>query len=125
MIGSEYQVSVPTGLSPYDNIQTVPYENEDKLLWSPWALADNVKVEDFLQRCAQHQQELLHSRISAIATSKPLNKPLELMQDILQPQEAIQLLSSLPRGAHTRDDEQVHFIFVYLTLKLNINNKKN
>lgn len=106
MIGSEYQVSVPSGLNPYENIQTVPYENEDKLLWTPWTLSDSA-TEDYLQRCAQYQQELLHNRITALATSKPLNKPLELMQDILQPQEAIQLLSSLPKGAHTRDDEQV------------------
>lgn len=89
MIGSEFQSSVPSGLSPYDNPQTVPYENEDKLLWTPWVLADDA-TEEYLQRCAQIQQELMRSRIAASPT-----------------QQTVALLASLPMGAHTRDDEQV------------------
>lgn len=92
MIGSEYQSSVPSGLCPYDNIQTVPYENEDKLLWTPWALTDEV-TEEYLQRCSQLQQEAMRSRLSTTAT---------------QPLQTLALLASLPMGAHTRDDEQVH-----------------
>lgn len=91
MIGSEYQSSVPSGLSPYDNLQTVPYENEDKLLWTPWILDDSV-TDEYLQRCAQIQQELMRSKLSTSAT---------------QPLQTLALLASLPMGAHTRDDEQV------------------
>ena len=34
MIGPSYQASVPSGLSSYCG-DTLPYENEDKLLWNP------------------------------------------------------------------------------------------
>lgn len=91
MIGSEYQSSVPSGLSPYDNLQTVPYENEDKLLWTPWVLDDTV-TDEYLQRCAQIQQELMRSKLTSSTT---------------QPLQTLALLASLPMGAHTRDDEQV------------------
>ncbi|XP_032786918.2 mesoderm induction early response protein 1 isoform X4 [Daphnia magna] len=90
MIGSEYQSSVPSGLSPYDNLQTVPYENEDKLLWTPWVLDDTV-TDEYLQRCAQIQQELMRSKLTSSTT---------------QPLQTLALLASLPMGAHTRDDEQ-------------------
>lgn len=93
MIGSEYQASVPSGLSPYDNIQTVPYENEDKLLWSPWKM-DDLPTEEYLQKCAQIQKELMHSRITASSVTT-------------QPLQTLALLASIPMGAHTRDDEQV------------------
>ncbi|XP_046438140.1 mesoderm induction early response protein 1-like isoform X2 [Daphnia pulex] len=90
MIGSEYQSSVPSGLSPYDNIQTVPYENEDKLLWTPWVL-DDATTDDYLRCCAQIQIELMKSKLPTSA-----NKT----------QQTLYSLGSLPMGAHTRDDEQ-------------------
>lgn len=90
MIGSEYQASVPSGLSPYDNLQTVPYENEDKMLWTPLALNDNT-TQEYLERCAQIQQELLRSKITSSTPTM----------------QTMALLASLPMGAHTRDDEQV------------------
>lgn len=93
MIGSEYQASVPSGLSHYDNIQTVPYENEDKLLWSPWKM-DDQPTEEYLQKCAQIQKELMHNRITASSVTT-------------QPLTTLALLASIPMGAHTRDDEQV------------------
>ena len=92
MIGSEYQASVPSGLSPYENSQTMPYENEDKLLWTPFIVADG-PTEEYLQTCTQLQQQLMQSRIAATTASQPL--------------QALALLASLPLGAHTRDDEQV------------------
>lgn len=91
MIGSEYQASVPSGLCPYDNVQTVPYENEDKLLWSPWKIEDG-PTEEYLQKCAQIQKELMHNRINS-TTAQPL--------------QTLALLASIPMGSHTRDDEQV------------------
>jgi len=91
MIGSEYQASVPSGLSPYENSQTMPYENEDKLLWTPFIVADG-PTEEYLQKCTQLQQQLMQSRIAATTASQPL--------------QALALLASLPLGAHTRDDEQ-------------------
>ena len=91
MIGSEYQSSVPSGLSHYDNIQTVPYENEDKLLWTPWVLDDNA-TDEYLRCCAQIQLELMKSKLPASTTKT---------------QQTLYSLGSLPMGAHTRDDEQV------------------
>jgi len=91
MIGSEYQASVPSGMSLYENSQTMPYENEDKLLWTPSILADG-PTEEYLQRCTQLHQQLMQSRIAATTAS--------------QPYQALALLASLPLGAHTRDDEQ-------------------
>lgn len=92
MIGSEYQSSVPSGLQPYENLQTVPYENEDKLLWTPWVLADN-ETEEYLHHCAQLQQEIMRNRLSTTLPSQPL--------------QTLALLASIPMGNHTRDDEQV------------------
>jgi len=53
MIGPSYQACVPAGLSAYDD--SLPYENEDKLLWDPKELS-SAQVEDFLassSECAQ------------------------------------------------------------------------
>jgi ELM2 domain len=92
MIGSDYQAYVPSGLSPYENSQTLPYENEDKLLWTPCQVAAPL-TEEYLQKCTQIQQQLMQSRIAAATASQPL--------------QTLALLASLPLGAHTRDDEQV------------------
>ncbi|XP_022902348.1 mesoderm induction early response protein 1 isoform X2 [Onthophagus taurus] len=47
MVGSDYQAIIPEGLCHYDD--ALPYENEDKLLWDPKLLEENV-VEDFLRK---------------------------------------------------------------------------
>jgi len=103
MIGSEYQASVPSGLSPYENSQTMPYENEDKLLWTPFIVADG-PTEEYLQKCTQLQQQLMQSRIAATTASQPL--------------QALALLASLPLGAHTRDDEQVSLIPSFISFSV-------
>ena len=43
MIGPTYQASVPAGLCSYDD--TPPYENEDKQLWDPTRLSEEVSRE--------------------------------------------------------------------------------
>ncbi|PNF21384.1 hypothetical protein B7P43_G15474 [Cryptotermes secundus] len=45
MVGSAHQAEIPECLCKYDNAQ--PYENEDKLLWSPNYLSEK-DTEDFL-----------------------------------------------------------------------------
>lgn len=97
MIGSDYQVNVPVGLNHYENSQTLPYENEDKLLWTPSTMSDSA-TEEYLQRCVQLQQQIMQSRIAAAAASHPL--------------QTLALLASLPLGAHTRDDEQVQLLTI-------------
>lgn len=53
-------------------------------------------TEEYLQRCAQLQQQLMHSRIAAATAAAGA-----------QSLQTLALLASLPLGAHTRDDEQV------------------
>lgn len=67
------QASVPAEMSHYDD--TLPYENEDKLLWTPQDLSPT-GIENYLHK----SHEVL---------SQPAG------------------VTSLPAGAHTRDDEQV------------------
>ena len=50
MIGPSFQASVPGGLSSYGD--TLPYENEDKLLWNPHLLSEQ-DSEEYLAK-SQH-----------------------------------------------------------------------
>ena len=58
-IGTEYQVDVPYGLSPYDNIDTVPYQNVDKLLWSSYdqRVEDDLFTDEYLQSAPSTSDE--------------------------------------------------------------------
>lgn len=47
MVGSDYQAGIPEGLCSYDD--ALPYENEDKLLWNPSVLEEDV-IEDYMRR---------------------------------------------------------------------------
>ncbi|XP_073949800.1 mesoderm induction early response protein 1-like [Choristoneura fumiferana] len=47
MVGSDYQAGIPEGLCSYDD--ALPYENEDKLLWNPSVLDEDV-IEDYMRR---------------------------------------------------------------------------
>lgn len=49
MVGSDFQAQVPEGLCHYDD--ALPYENEDKLIWDPSAIAAEV-VEDYLKKAS-------------------------------------------------------------------------
>ncbi|PNF37176.1 hypothetical protein B7P43_G00456 [Cryptotermes secundus] len=57
-VGSAHQAEIPECLCNYDNVQ--PYENEDKLLWSPNYLSGK-DTEDFLVR-AQGFSAGIHTR---------------------------------------------------------------
>jgi len=74
MIGPTYQASVPGGLSSYDG--TPPYENEDKQLWDPTRLSEEVSRE-YLAKSAETQ-----------GASGALG------------------VNGIPTGSHIRDDEQ-------------------
>ena len=78
------QASVPAGLTEYGD--TLPYENEDKLLWDP-------KVEG--------------NDTDAEKKDKELELYLARSQDSLQGSGTG--VASMPLGAHVRDDEQVQF----------------
>ncbi|XP_018325537.2 mesoderm induction early response protein 1-like isoform X1 [Agrilus planipennis] len=56
MVGSDYQAQIPEGLCHYDD--ALPYENEDKLLWDPNSLSEEV-VEDFLRRASSLNKPLI------------------------------------------------------------------
>jgi len=86
MIGPSYQASVPGGLSAYGD--TLPYENEDKLLWNPYLLSEEAS-EEYLAKS----------------------------QESLQGGNGV---SSLPLGAHIRDDEQA----LYLLLQCGYNSEE-
>lgn len=47
MVGSDYQAGIPEGLCSYDD--ALPYENEDKLLWNPTTLDENL-IEDYMRK---------------------------------------------------------------------------
>jgi len=74
MIGPTYQASVPGGLCNYDD--TPPYENEDKQLWDPTRLSEEVSRE-YLAKSAETQ-----------GASGALG------------------VNGIPTGSHIRDDEQ-------------------
>jgi len=74
MIGPTYQASVPGGLSNYDD--TPPYENEDKLLWDPSRLSEDV-CKEYLSKSGECQ-----GATGAMG------------------------VNGIPTGSHVRDDEQ-------------------
>merc|ERR1719242_190469 len=53
MIGQSYQASVPSDLAAYGD--TLPYENEDKLLWHPGQL-ESKDVENYLSKSQEAVQ---------------------------------------------------------------------
>merc|ERR1719264_54388 len=74
MIGPSYQASVPSGTTNYDD--SPPYENEDKQLWDPTRLAEEVSRE-YLAKAAE-----------TLPGSTPCG------------------VNGIPVGKHVRDDEQ-------------------
>jgi hypothetical protein len=69
------KATVPSGLSNYDD--TLPYENEDKQLWDPTRLSEEV-TREYLAKSAE-------------TTGAP----------------GIMGVNGIPTGSHIRDDEQV------------------
>merc|ERR1711962_302217 len=80
MIGPSFQASVPSGLSNYDD--TLPYENEDKQLWDPTRLSEEV-AKEYLAKSAE--------------TIGPNGAPG---------------VHSIPNGSHIRDDEQALYLLL-------------
>ncbi|XP_055599238.1 mesoderm induction early response protein 1 [Uranotaenia lowii] len=78
MVGSDFQAQIPEGLCRYDD--ALPYENEDKLLWNPEILAEDLIVE-YLQK---------------IASGAASNNGTPQTNSVF----------SIPLGKHLRDDEQ-------------------
>lgn len=80
MIGPSYQATVPSGLCNYDD--TLPYENEDKQLWDPTRLSEEV-TREYLAKSAE----------TSGATG-------------------ILGVNGIPTGSHIRDDEQALFLLL-------------
>lgn len=78
MVGSDFQAVIPEGLCRYDD--ALPYENEDKLLWNPTVLGEDI-IEDYLKKIAA-------------AASSNTGTP------------QTNTVFSIPLGRHLRDDEQ-------------------
>ncbi|EAT37478.1 AAEL010533-PA [Aedes aegypti] len=78
MVGSDFQAVIPEGLCRYDD--ALPYENEDKLLWNPTVLGEDL-IEEYLKK------------IAAAASS---NTGTPHTNSVF----------SIPLGKHLRDDEQ-------------------
>merc|ERR1719474_26753 len=74
MIGPSYQASVPSGTTNYDD--TLPYENEDKQLWDPTRLSEEV-TREYLAKSAE-----------TLGANGALG------------------VNGIPTGSHIRDDEQ-------------------
>lgn len=80
-VGSDYQASIPEGLSRYDGAPA--YENEDRLLWNPSLLTDE-EIEEYLRRFSQQSEE----SNGEDGVSSTL----------------------LPMGTHVKDDEQALYL---------------
>lgn len=78
MVGSDFQAVIPEGLCRYDD--ALPYENEDKLLWNPTVLGEDL-IEDYLHKIA--------SAASSNTGTPQTNS-----------------VYAIPLGKHLRDDEQ-------------------
>lgn len=78
MVGSDFQAVIPEGLCRYDD--ALPYENEDKLLWNPTVLGEDL-IEEYLKKIA--------SGASSNTGTPHTNS-----------------VFSIPLGRHLRDDEQ-------------------
>jgi len=81
-VGSDYQASIPEGLSRYDGAPA--YENEDRLLWDPSYLEDK-EIEEYLIRFSQNSEEETNG------------------EDVVSS-------TLLPTGSHIRDDEQALYL---------------
>jgi len=80
MIGPSFQATVPSGLSNYDD--TLPYENEDKQLWDPTRLSEEV-AKEYLAKSAE----------------------------TIGPNAALGV-HAIPNGSHIRDDEQALYLLL-------------
>ncbi|XP_058816118.1 mesoderm induction early response protein 1 [Topomyia yanbarensis] len=78
MVGSDFQAAIPEGLCRYDD--ALPYENEDKLLWNPTVLNEDL-IEEYLLKIANG---------ASSNTGNPQTNSV----------------FSIPLGKHLRDDEQ-------------------
>jgi hypothetical protein len=79
-VGSDYQASIPEGLSHYDGAPA--YENEDRLLWNPSFLTDK-DIEEYLIKFSQSEEST---------------------------EEEVVSTTLLPTGSHIRDDEQALYL---------------
>ena len=80
-VGSDYQASIPEGLSRYDGAPA--YENEDRLLWDPSHLTDEEIVKYLRKFSEQTEESNGEDGVSS---------------------------TLLPMGTHTRDDEQALYL---------------
>lgn len=80
-VGSDYQASIPEGLSRYDGAPA--YENEDRLLWDPLPLNDEEIVEYLRKFSEQSEESNEEDGVSS---------------------------TLLPKGTHVRDDEQALYL---------------
>jgi len=102
MIGPSYQASVPSGLSSYCG-DTLPYENEDKLLWNPHSVTEK-DAEGFL---AKSQESLL---IQNNSQQQPTGNSGQVAA--AGGAGGNNAMAGLPLGAHVRDDEQALFLLL-------------
>lgn len=81
MVGSDYQAVIPDGMRRYGD--SLPYENEDKLLWDP----DNSNDEDL---------------VNYMVSIKTANESAAAGGDRI----------IIPQGSHVRDDEQALYLLL-------------
>ncbi|XP_059093233.1 mesoderm induction early response protein 1-like [Tigriopus californicus] len=78
MIGPSFQASVPSDMSKYDD--TLPYENEDKLLWDP-KLLTRQEVEQYLSRS---QDSLNQSGVASLPMGDHIRDDEQALHLLLQ-----------------------------------------
>ncbi|KAL5289409.1 MIER3 family protein [Megaselia abdita] len=125
-IGFDYQANIPDGLCKYDDV--LPYNNEDKLVWCPFAIDDR-SIETYLDNYREidkiQQQQLENEKKEkekrmkdgGESPSDDKNLPTSTTEDIL---ETVQLTYDSSKHQHLRsstaqnlrDDEQALFLLL-------------
>lgn len=103
MVGSEFQAVIPEELCKYGD--ALPYENEDKLVWDPTRLLEHDVIvyqqkSTLLSNNQQQSQSIANSTTSAQSAT------------VAAAIAAATTVTSLPIGAHLRDDEQKLYLLL-------------
>ena len=101
-VGSDYQASILEGLCEYGDVP--PYENEDKLLWDPTILSDEIVVQYLRQIAHIDVLESLDSATDMNGSPGGNNGTLEINTPTSISEK------NLPPNCHIRDDEQALYL---------------
>jgi len=101
-VGSDYQASILEGLCEYGDVP--PYENEDKLLWDPTILSDEIVVQYLRQIAHIDVLESLDSEADTNGATLGNNGASEVNTSLATTDK------NIPSNCHIRDDEAALYL---------------